>query len=119
MAGQTLLEFSPLPYKVGPDMTFALPFTKCVCIKRPGVFWGKTVVERLIPLQRRYNALRNRKAEYLTACALGTWVVEENSIADMDEFEANVGKPNYIVVFKKRHYHAASKGPEPSAAASV
>lgn len=101
VAGNTLLAFSPLPYKVGPDMTLALPFTKCVCINRPGVFWGKTVLERLIPLQRRYNALRNRKAEYLTSCAIGNWLVEEESIVDMDGFEANVGRPEYVVIVRK------------------
>lgn len=100
VANQTLLNFDPLPYKCGPDMSYGLPFTKCVCIRRPGVFWGKTVIERLIPLQRRYNALRNRKAEYLTSCAIGNWLIEENSV-DMEDLEANAGKPGHIIIYRK------------------
>ena len=63
--GVLLYYLDRLPYMVGDDNRPALPFTKCVCITRPGCFWGKSIVQRMIPLQRRYNAVRNRIAEYL------------------------------------------------------
>lgn len=99
IANGKLLHFGPNPYRVGRDGTIALPFSKVVCIKRPGCFWGKTVTERLIPIQRRYNALRNRKAEFLNSCSIGGWLVEEGSV-DIDEWEKNAGSPGFIGQFK-------------------
>ena len=98
-ANGKLLHFGPNPYKVGKDGEVALPFSKVVCIKRPGCFWGKTVTERLIPVQRRYNALRNRKAEFLNTCSIGGWFIEEGSV-DIDEWEKNAGSPGFIGEYK-------------------
>lgn len=100
VANHKLLSFGPLPYKIGKDGKLGLPFVKICCIERPGLFWGRTVIERLIPLQRRYNALRNRKAEYLSACAIGGWIVEENSIVDMADLEASGNAPGYICRYR-------------------
>lgn len=95
-----LLHVGELPYPVGPDGKLDFPFVKVDCIERPGVFWGRSIVERLIPLQRRYNALKNRKAEFLTRAAIGQYAVEEGSV-DIDDFEANTGSPGYIVQYKQ------------------
>lgn len=95
VANRKLLYFGKLAYRIGTNGTLGLPFTKICCIERPGVFWGRTILERMIPLQRRYNALRNRKAEYLTSCAVSSWVIEKGSV-DIDDLEANGGSPNYI-----------------------
>lgn len=95
-----LLHHGPLPYNIGDDGNVALPFAKLDCIERPGVFWGKSVVERLIPLQRRYNALRNRKAEYLNRVVFGGLWVEEGSI-DMDDLEEHGNEPGYIGQVKR------------------
>lgn len=95
IASNKLLYAGPLPYRVGENGAYTLPFTKQVCIKVPGIFFGKAVTERLIPLQRRYNALRNRKAEYLNRAAIGQYSVEEDSV-NIDEFEENAGSPGYI-----------------------
>lgn len=100
VANGVLLYFGPNPYCLGANSEVALPFTKVVCIKRPGCFWGKTVTERLIPIQRRYNALRNRKAEFLNSCAIGGWTVEENSI-EMNVWERDAGSPGFIAVYKQ------------------
>jgi hypothetical protein len=97
-----LLYFGPLPYRTGDGYELDIPFTKVDCITRPGVFWGRTVVERLIPVQRRYNALRNRKAEYLNRVAIGQWIVEEES-TDVDYLEQEAGAPGAIFT-KKRGY---------------
>jgi len=90
----------PLPYINGKDGQRTLPFSKVTCITRPDCFWGKTVVERMIPTQQSYNALRNRKAEYLTNCAMGGWIVEEGSV-DIDDLEQNGGSPGYILRVKQ------------------
>src|SRR5690606_38607053 len=43
---------------------------------------------------------RNRKAEYLSACAIGGWIVEENSIVDMADLEASGNAPGYICRYR-------------------
>jgi len=101
VASNQTLYSGPLPYRVGPDGQFDFPFTRLVCIRKPGYFWGKSNIELLIPVQRRYNALRNRKAEYLTRLAFGQVLVEEGSIENMDDFEANAASPGYVIEYKK------------------
>lgn len=107
VAGGKLLHAGPCPYKVGEDSKEGIPFAMLICLKRPGIFWGKTVLERLIPVQRRYNALRNRKAEYLNRCAIGQYWAEEESI-DIEDMEQNAGMPGYIGVVRK-----GAKYPQP------
>jgi hypothetical protein len=101
VAGGKLLYAGKLPYLVGDDNKPGIPFTMLVCLKRPGLFWGKTVLERLIPVQRRYNALRNRKAEYLNRAAIGQYDIEVDSIDDMDAFEADAGMPGSITEYNR------------------
>lgn len=104
VAGGKRLYSGPLPFNVGDDNKPGLPFRRLICLERPGCFWGKTVLERMIPVQRRYNALRNRKAEYLNRCAIGQWTAEEDSI-DQETFEATAGEPGAI------HWHRHSSNP--------
>ncbi len=100
VAGGKLLYSGGLPYMVAEDGAPGIPFSMCKDIERPGIFWGKAIIERLIPVQRRYNALRNRKAEYLNRCAIGQWSVEEGAV-DMDDFERNAGYPGAIHEHKR------------------
>ena len=100
VAGGKKLYAGPLPYKVGEKGKAGLPISMLICLKRPGIIWGKTVLERLIPIQRRYNALRNRKAEHLNRTAIGQWDVEDNSV-DLDIFEQEASAPGAIHVYKK------------------
>jgi hypothetical protein len=97
IANGVLLHFSDrLPYKIGEDGDYSLPFTKVVCVQRIGCFWGKSIIERMVPLQRRYNAVRNRKAEFLNRVAIGQWTVEEDAV-DLDYLEENAGSPGLII----------------------
>jgi len=99
VAGRKLLHVGPLPFAVGADDRPALPFVKVTSIMKPGCFWGRSLIERLIPIQRRYNALRNRKAEYLNRAAIGQMWVQEGAV-DLDELEVNGGMPGWICVVK-------------------
>lgn len=103
VAGGKLLSAGPIPYLVGEDGAPGYPFAMLICLKRPGIFWGKTVLERLIPVQRRYNALKNRKAEYLNRCAIGQWLVEREAIEDMDAFERDAGFPGQVHIYEAGH----------------
>lgn len=116
VANKKLLYAGPLPFKVDDDQKPGLPFTKLVCLQRPGCFWGKTVLERLIPVQRRYNALRNRKAEYLNRCAIGQWMKEEESV-DEEQFKMDAGMPGAIHTYRKgsRQPNMVTNPPLPNA----
>jgi hypothetical protein len=100
-ASKKLLHYGPLPFPVGDDNELAIPFVKAECIKRIGCFWGKTVVERLIPVQRSFNALENRIEEHLNRVGIGQWTVEQNSMDDMDTFESEASAPGAIHEYKK------------------
>lgn len=75
-----LFHAGDLPYKIGPNNTKALPFRAQKCIEVEGQFFGRSIVERMIPAQRRYNAIKNRKAEHLARCTIGNLIYEEGSI---------------------------------------
>ncbi len=100
VAGKQLLHSGPLEFPVEEDGNVGIPFVKVDCITRPGVFFGKTIVERCIPIQRRYNALRNRKAEHLNRVGIGQWLVERDAV-DMDIFEAQAGAPGAVLEYQK------------------
>lgn len=65
------------------------PLSKQVCLREAGCFWGRTIIERLIPIQRRYNALKNRIHEYLNRVSVPAWTVEQDSIVDKDGLTMN------------------------------
>lgn len=75
----------PMPYMIGQHGEVEMPFIRAVCIDIPGRFWGSTVTERCIPIQRRYNALRNRKGEYLNLVSVGQWYEPDGSIDEDTE----------------------------------
>lgn len=65
------------------------------------LIYGKNgLVERLIPLQRAYNNIQNRKNEYLNRCAYGVLFVEDGSV-DMDDLAEEGVEPGKIVVYRQ------------------
>ncbi len=86
ICGDKLLHIGELPYINGVDGIRAFPFVKQVSNRRPGCFWGKSVIEKIIPVQRAYNAIKNRKHEYLNRISMGVLVVEDGSV-DADNIE--------------------------------
>ena len=104
--GQLLSYVEELPFLVGKDAGPSFNFTKIDCIKRQGCFWGRSIIERLIPIQRRYNALRNRKAEALNRIAIGQWIVENDSlVAGIEAFETQAGAPGAIHEIRRNTTH--------------
>lgn len=85
VANNKCLHVGPLPYQIGNDGEEDFPFIRTVCVDDPGCFFGKSIIERCIPVQRRYNALRNRKAEYLNLVAIGQWYEPEGTLDDDTE----------------------------------
>lgn len=82
------------------DLPFGeYPFIKQVSGLNLGSFWGVSVIERCIPVQRAYNAVKNRKLEYLSRLSSGVLAVEEGSV-DLDELESEGLAPGKILVYR-------------------
>lgn len=100
IAGDVLVYDGELPYENGPDGERCFPFIKQVSIEQTGSFWGNSVVDRLIPLQRAYNAVKNRKHEFLNRLSMGILKVEDGSI-DVDNLEEEGLCPGKIIVYRQ------------------
>ena len=106
VAGETLLYEGELPYKNGMRGERIFPFVKQDCLKQPSRFFGTSIVDRLIPVQRAYNAVRNRKHEFLSRLSAGVAAVEDGSV-DVDELAEEGLAPGKIIVYRQ-----GSKAPE-------
>ena len=100
VAGETLLYEGPLPYCNGDRGERTLPFIRQTCIGLAGAFFGTSVVDRMIPLQRAYNAVRNRKHEYLNRLSMGVIAVEDGSV-DAEELADEGLYPGKVLVYRQ------------------
>lgn len=63
--------------------------------------YGKNgLVSRLIPLQRAYNAIKNRELEYINRISLGVLCVEDGS-ADIDELREGGVSGGKVIVYRQ------------------
>jgi len=76
------------------------PFSRQVSIPVAGCFWGLSVLERCIPIQRAYNAVKNRKHEFLNRLASGVLAVEDGSV-DVDNLEDEGLAPGKVLVYRQ------------------
>ena len=88
-----LIYYGDLPYS-------KIPLVQVVCREQPGQFFGKSVIEDLIPRQRAYNGCLNKIHEYIKRIALGNLNVEEGSV-DIEEYEEKGLAPGAMLVYKK------------------
>ncbi len=100
VAGDKLVYDGQLPYVNGVDGKREFPFVKQICNEEVGSFWGVSMIERLIPIQRAYNAVKNRKHEYLNRLTLGVLAVEDGSV-DVDDLEEEGLAPGKILVYRQ------------------
>ncbi len=100
VAGDKLLEYGELPYINGVDGERDLPFIKQVSVNQVGAFFGISLVERLIPLQRAYNAVKNRKYEFMNRVSMGVVNVEDGSV-DTDELIDEGLSPGKVIVYRQ------------------
>jgi hypothetical protein len=89
----TLVYYGDLPYS-------RIPIVQSVCIEVPGQFFGKSAIERLIPIQRAYNGCVNRIHEYIKHVAIGSYIVEEGAI-DIEVYEQDGQAPGAMLVYKQ------------------
>lgn len=100
VAGGKLLYAGELPLINGERNERGFPFVKQDCIRLPGAFFGSSVIDRLIPVQRAYNAVRNRKHEFLNRLSMGVLTVEDGSV-DTDELSEEGLLPGKILVYRQ------------------
>ncbi len=100
VAGDELLYEGELPYENGDRGERVFPFIRQTCIPLVGSFFGTSVVDRMIPLQRAYNAVRNRKHEFLNRLSMGVVAVEDGSV-DADELAEEGLYPGKVLVYRQ------------------
>lgn len=88
-----LVYYGKLPYK-------EIPIVKNISQSVQGMFFGRSVIEDLIPLQRAYNGCVNRIHEHIKRLGIGAMAIEEGSIDDIDELLDEGIPPGKIVPYK-------------------
>ena len=95
-----------LPYVNGADGVMSFPFVKQECLTVAGNFFGVSIVDRLIPVQRAFNAVKNRKHEFLNRLSMGLITVEDGSV-DVDDLAEDGLSPGKVLVYRQ-----GAKAPE-------
>ena len=88
-----LLHYGALPYDRYP-----LCSVKSGCAA--GQFFGKSVIENLIPLQRSYNGIKNRINDYINRSTCGQLLIEEGSV-DADDLTDRGLVPGAPIVYSR------------------
>ncbi|MCL2569795.1 MAG: hypothetical protein FWE16_01140 [Firmicutes bacterium] len=99
IAGDKLLHDGDLPFINAKDATRGMPFVRQTSESFVGSFYGRSVIDRAIPVQRAYNAVKNRKVEFLNRLACGVLAVEDGSV-DIDALENDGLAPGKIIVYR-------------------
>lgn len=106
VAGDKLIFDGEMPYINGEDGERGFPFVMQKCMNQPACFWGISVVDRIIPVQRAYNAVKNRKHEFMNRLSMGVLNVEDGSV-DLDNLEDEGLCPGKVLVYRQ-----GAKAPE-------
>lgn len=99
VAGDKLVYIGELPY-INNDGKQGYPFIKQSCNITPNCFWGNSIIERCIPIQRSYNAVKNRKHEFLNRIAMGIMAVEDGSV-DTENLEEEGLSPGKVLIYRQ------------------
>ncbi len=100
VAGDKLVFIGDLPYINKDDKKRGFPFIKQCSIVEANRFWGTSIIERLIPIQRAYNAVKNRKHEFMNRMAMGILTVEDGSV-DTENLEEEGMSPGKVLVYRQ------------------
>lgn len=100
VANGTVLFEGVLPYVNGADGEMNFPFVKQECLNVAGNFFGVSIVDRLIPVQRAFNAVKNRKHEFLNRLSMGLITVEDGSL-DVDDLAEDGLSPGKVLVYRQ------------------
>ena len=99
VAGNRLVYMGSLPYVNDLNKKRGYPFIKQISNAMPNCFWGMSIVDRLIPIQKSYNAIKNRKHEFLNRLSMGVLAVEDGS-CDIENLEEEGLMPGKVLVYR-------------------
>ena len=99
-AGNKIVFDGPLPYINKEGSLRGYPFAKQTSVMNPGNFFGASIVERIIPIQRAFNAVKNRKHEYLNRMTMGVLAVEDGSV-DVENLEEDGLSPGKVIIVRQ------------------
>ena len=100
VAEDKILHYGELPFLNGVEGRREIPFICQKSIDDAGSFFGSSIIERIIPVQRAYNAVKNRKQEFLNRLTMGVVSVEDGSV-DVDDLAEDGLSPGKIVVYRQ------------------
>lgn len=92
-AGGRLLYFGSLPYE-------GYPLCSIKSGRVSGQFFGRSVIENLIPLQRSYNGIKNRINDYVNRSTCGQLLIEEGAV-DADDLTERGLCPGAPIVYER------------------
>lgn len=95
-----LFYYGTLPDALGENGEYILPFDVQQSVKNDG-FFGTSVIQRMIPLQIKYNSIKNRTQDFINRVAIGVITAEENSLVDEEYFLENGIAPGEVVLYKR------------------
>lgn len=88
LAGDIVLHDGPRPFKT----ECAGPFRRVQFMPLPGRPIGSTPLEKMVPLQKRYNRIEAQIAEHTNLCTNPILMVHENAGIDAEGFTARPGQ---------------------------
>lgn len=100
VAGDKLAYTGDMPYINGNGGSRTYPFIKQCALELSGSFFGGSIIDRMIPIQRAFNAVKNRKHEFLNRLTMGVVAVEDGSI-DTDELLEDGLAPGKVLVYRQ------------------
>lgn len=100
IAGSHIIYNGELPFENGENKERIFPFIRQCSVEQSTNFWGTSIIERLIPLQRAYNAIKNRKHEFLNRISMGVLTVEDGSV-DTNDLEEEGISPGKVLVYRQ------------------
>ena len=99
VAGGRLAYEGELPYCNGEAGERGYPFAKQCALEFSGAFFGGSIIDRMIPVQRAFNAVKNRKHEFLNRLTAGVLAVEDGSV-DTEELIEEGLPPGKVLVYR-------------------
>lgn len=100
VAGDKLVYLGDLPYINSAEGERGFPFIRQRCLSTPNCFWGTSMVERCIPIQRAFNSVKNRKHEFMNRLTMGILSVEDGSL-DIENLEEEGLSPGKVLIYRQ------------------
>ena len=99
VAGGYVVHVGSLPFVNGENGKRGYPLVQQFCLTAPGRFFGCSVIERLIPLQRDYNAINNRINEHTARMTAGNLVAEQGALVNEELLDTGIA-PGTVIEYR-------------------